>query len=72
MIATVRLALSRLETLPVPKPSELKELKAARGAKAPADFPSGGGCWGLPQVPGAWLVLVLFYLAGNWGGSNLI
>lgn len=43
MIAIMRLALSRLETLPVPKPSELKELKPARGAKPQADFPSGGG-----------------------------
>lgn len=61
----MRMALARMETLPMPKPSELEEEQTARRAKPQADFPSDGEVLEAPRsLQGTSLLLVPFYLEG--------
>ena len=59
----MRMALARIETLPMPEPRELKEEKTSRRAKLQADFPYGGEELDtLRSLQGILLLLVPFHL----------
>lgn len=63
IVAIMRMALARIETLPMPEPRELKEEKTFRRAKLQADFPCGGEVLdALRRLQGNSLLLVPFHL----------